>query len=224
VSAVLDSLPEWLRWVVILAGLAGGAIVMIAAGIAALALVAMAAEAGQRGAKRLTLWLATAMMFVVVGTLQLIGAGCRAAARAVCAALLAQVQRLRRWLELRRAWKTEFRDEFETFADFREAFENGGKPRLKTKPRPEERREPHFGDAPPKREPPSPPPDPRKVAYSAACKLLGLPESGFTLPQLKERHRALIQRLHPDMGGSHQKAAAINAARDLIKATKGWTS
>jgi len=222
-SAALSSLPDWLRWLVILAGLAGGAVVVIAAGLAALGLTVMAAQASWHGAKRLTFWLADMLVnLVLLLVVDLIGAGCGAAARAVYAVFLARVQRVRRWLELRRVWKTEFRDEFETFADFLEAFENGGKPR----PRPEERREPHFGDAPPRPEPPRPPPpppDPRKAAYSAACKLLGLPESGFTLQQLKARHRALIQRLHPDMGGNHQWAAAVNAARDLIKSQKGWT-
>lgn len=231
-SAALELLPEWLRWLVLLAGLALGAIVVIAASLAALGLAVMAAEASWRGAKRLTLWLADMLVkLALLLVVDLIGAGCRAAARALWAVCKARAARFQRRLELRRVWKAEFREDFETFADFLRAFENNGKPAPKARPRPEERREPHFDPppVPPKRErpqppPPPPPPDPRVLAFRAACTLLGLPEAGFTLAQLKERHRVLIQRLHPDMGGSHQRAAAINAARDLIKHTKGWTT
>jgi hypothetical protein len=77
VSAALDFLPEWLRWLVLLAGLALGAIVVIAAGLAALGLAVMGAEASWRGAKHLTLWLADMLVkLALLLVVDLIGAGC----------------------------------------------------------------------------------------------------------------------------------------------------
>lgn len=71
--------------------------------------------------------------------------------------------------------------------------------------------------------PPKPPPDPEVLAYQAACRALGLPEAGFTPEQLSKSYRVRIHAAHPDRGGSHQQAAALNAARDLIKKRMGWT-
>lgn len=76
---------------------------------------------------------------------------------------------------------------------------------------------------PPPPPPPKPPPDPKVLAYQAACRILGLPEAGFTPEQLSKSYRVRIHAAHPDRGGSHQQAAALNAARDLIKNRMGWT-
>ena len=76
---------------------------------------------------------------------------------------------------------------------------------------------------PPPPPPPKPPPDPKVLAYQAACRTLGLPEAGFTPEQLSKSYRVRIHAAHPDRGGSHQQAAALNAARDLIKKRMGWT-
>lgn len=76
---------------------------------------------------------------------------------------------------------------------------------------------------PPPPPPPKPPPDPEVLAYQAACRVLGLPEAGFTPEQLSKSYRVRIHAAHPDRGGSHQQAAALNAARDLIKKRMGWT-
>lgn len=64
-----------------------------------------------------------------------------------------------------------------------------------------------------------PPPDP----FAAACKAMNLPSSGnFTEAAFKARYRALMKEAHPDMGGSQERAAQINAASVEIRKRKGW--
>lgn len=70
--------------------------------------------------------------------------------------------------------------------------------------------------------PPPPPPDPKGLAYQAACRLFGLPVGGFTPEQLNKVFRARIHAAHPDRGGNHEQAAALAAARDLIRNWHGW--
>ncbi|WP_367714813.1 DnaJ domain-containing protein [Nitratireductor sp. GISD-1A_MAKvit] len=48
-----------------------------------------------------------------------------------------------------------------------------------------------------------------------AYEVLGL-ERGATVAQIREAHRRLMQRLHPDMGGTSSLAARINEARDIL--------
>ncbi len=45
--------------------------------------------------------------------------------------------------------------------------------------------------------------------------LLGL-EPGATLEQIREAHRRLIAKVHPDAGGSAELATRVNAARDAL--------
>lgn len=119
--------------------------------------------------------------------------------------LMVKIEHMRQRQELKRHWRAEFRDQFATFREFVDAFENGGKARGSER----------------QREPPKA--DPKQQAFSASCRILGLPTTGeFTLQQLNARYRALMQRAHPDSGGNHEHAARLNAARDLIKRTKGW--
>jgi len=70
--------------------------------------------------------------------------------------------------------------------------------------------------------PPKPPPDPKVLAYQAACRLFGLPVGGFTREQLNKTFRIRIHAAHPDRGGNHEQAAALAAARDLIRNWHGW--
>lgn len=232
IDALFGLLPVWIALPLLLVLCALGLIVAAALFQASV----MLAEAVWHGSLRMTnaLTLAFARMGVltfqwcgmaVLGIAQVLRALICAAwdqtARRLCAALLAPWQAVRQRMRLWDTWRREFRDEFETFDDFLYAFEHGGKRR-------EQRDEPKFdagaqsgrrdqGEAPKR-----PPPDPHKAAYAAACRLLGLPESGFTPEQLNARYRALMGAAHPDKGGDTQRAAAINAARDLIKHTKGW--
>lgn len=71
--------------------------------------------------------------------------------------------------------------------------------------------------------PPKPPPDPKVLAYQAACRLFGLPVQGFTHEQLNKVFRTRIHAAHPDRGGNHEQAAALAAARDLIRNWHGWS-
>ena len=120
-------------------------------------------------------------------------------------ALMVKVERRRQREELKRLWRTEFRDQFATFREFLDAFDNGGK---------------STGGG----QQDAPKADAKHDVFTAACRLLGLPTSGeFTLQQLNGRFRALMQKAHPDSGGSNEHAARLNAARDLIKKTKGWS-
>ena len=48
-----------------------------------------------------------------------------------------------------------------------------------------------------------------------AYEVLGL-ERGATVAQIREAHRRLMQRLHPDMGGTSSLAARVNQARDVL--------
>ena len=48
-----------------------------------------------------------------------------------------------------------------------------------------------------------------------AYKVLGL-EAGATTADIRKAHRRLMQRLHPDLGGTSFLAARINEAKDVL--------
>jgi DnaJ-class molecular chaperone len=50
-----------------------------------------------------------------------------------------------------------------------------------------------------------------------ARKLLGLPEDA-SLVDIRDAHRRLITRVHPDAGGSAELANRVNVARDTLVA------
>ena len=54
-----------------------------------------------------------------------------------------------------------------------------------------------------------------QITLSQAYEILGL-EQNATPDQIKKSHKRLIQKLHPDRGGSSYLAAQINAAKDLL--------
>ena len=127
------------------------------------------------------------------------------------AALAGVVEAARQRQQLRQLWRREFSDRFATFEAFLDAFENGGKERQEPgfeegSDRGSEERA-HGGDDNARR--PPPPDPPRDDPYQAACRLFGLPETGFTLAALNARYRTLISATHPDRGGSTARAAVI---------------
>jgi DnaJ-domain-containing protein 1 len=61
----------------------------------------------------------------------------------------------------------------------------------------------------------------RQDDYAAALALLGLSEP-FTQADLKRLYRKAMKTAHPDAGGAKETAQALNTARDLIAALKGW--
>ncbi len=63
----------------------------------------------------------------------------------------------------------------------------------------------------PRREAPAAP----AMGISEAYAVLGL-RDGATEAEIRDAHRALIQKLHPDKGGTSYLAAKLNAARDLL--------
>jgi DnaJ-domain-containing protein 1 len=65
------------------------------------------------------------------------------------------------------------------------------------------------GEAPPPRSPRS------DMSRDEALAVLGLNE-GATPDEIKAAHRRLIQRVHPDVGGSADLAARINRAKDIL--------
>ncbi len=60
-------------------------------------------------------------------------------------------------------------------------------------------------------------PSARPMPVADARRLLGVRE-GATLEEIREAHRRLIAKVHPDTGGSAELAHRVNAARDTLLA------
>jgi hypothetical protein len=60
-------------------------------------------------------------------------------------------------------------------------------------------------------------PSVRAMPVDDARRLLGVGE-GATLQEIREAHRRLIAKVHPDTGGSAELANRVNAARDTLLA------
>lgn len=67
----------------------------------------------------------------------------------------------------------------------------------------------------------TPPPTTHNMTVTEALATLGLSDGGrrdepFDRPMVVNAHRRLIQKLHPDRGGSDYLAAKINEAKDVL--------
>jgi hypothetical protein len=60
-------------------------------------------------------------------------------------------------------------------------------------------------------------PSAKPMPLADARRLLGVGE-GATLQEIRDAHRRLIARVHPDAGGSAELAHRVNAARDALLA------
>ena len=58
-------------------------------------------------------------------------------------------------------------------------------------------------------------PQPGAMPEQEAYQILGL-ERGAPPEEIRRAHRALMKRLHPDQGGTAERAARVNAARDSL--------
>ena len=64
------------------------------------------------------------------------------------------------------------------------------------------------------------PPGSGAMTKEEAYKVLGL-EAGATTADIRKAHRRLMQRLHPDLGGTSFLAARINEAKDVLLSNHG---
>lgn len=60
-------------------------------------------------------------------------------------------------------------------------------------------------------------PSSARMSHDEALEILGL-QTGASRQQIVEAHRRLMQKLHPDRGGSAYLAAQLNRARDILLA------
>lgn len=66
----------------------------------------------------------------------------------------------------------------------------------------------------------APPPSSDKMTLKEACSILGVDENA-TEEQINTAWRRMMQKNHPDQGGSDYLAAKINQARDVLRRRKG---
>ena len=117
-------------------------------------------------------------------------------------------RRIREAIELRRVYLEEYRDQFGSFREFKEAFDAANRDDDAAG------QNDHASDGGPD--------GGRKTdLFATALLIFGLPRK-FTRADLTRRYREMMKSAHPDVGGSHEHAATINWAHNLIKERMSW--
>ncbi|EGE59905.1 heat shock protein DnaJ domain protein [Rhizobium etli CNPAF512] len=180
-------------------------------------LVFAVAEAAARAGLASLEWLLTKGVelgvAVAVTAIRLPAAPVRFVARLGHAWLIAPaLERRRQRIELRRLYE-EVRGDYASYEEFVRHFETGSRDTDAGVG------EDASGNAGAQDNPEPAPVD----KFVVACRTLGLSETGaFTLAELKARYHELMKAVHPDVIGPNESASAINEAREIIKARKGW--
>lgn len=215
-SAVVEWLPLWLRVALAIIVFLMGSIVLLAAYQAAKVIGAVVLEACFNAATHLVDRLTAVFVGIAFGLARRIGQLVRSLLGVLLGAVRA-APHVDRQPQQRVPPRS---DQFARATDRAAGGAQRPPPNRQARPGTERAK---ASRPPPPPPPPKPPPDPKVLAYQAACRALGLPEAGFTPEQLSKSYRVRIHAAHPDRGGSHQQAAVLNAARDLIKKRMGWT-
>ncbi len=218
------ALDHWLRWPLFgLYGLAGFFMLVIIA-VSGIAIVDWLWRHVMRGAGWLAESVETAvseglagldavtslLLWVLFWPVRLLGDLLRVVVAEPLACVFQMMQEQR---ELRRMYRSMFREQFKTYREFKRYWD-----------------ERHDGadseDERNTREDESARDDGRRTEDESdpldeAIKLLGLPER-FTKADLERRYKELMKRVHPDVVGPNDLARQLNEARALIKKRKGW--
>jgi|GEM_PF-3117031 len=179
-----------------------------------IALLFAAAELVARAGVTFLEWLVTKAVELsisaAVKAAQLVVAPARLAMRLAHDFIIAPaLERRRQRIELRRLYE-EVRGDYASYEEFLRHFETGT------------RDEDAHADTDNSGAQDNPEPEPVDK-FELACRTLGLaPTGAFTVAELKARYHELMKAVHPDVIGPNASAAAINEAREIIKARKGW--
>lgn len=96
--------------------------------------------------------------------------------------------------QLRAEYRRNFRTQYRTFAEFKRAY---------------------YGEEE------KPAPKDSTMSAADALSMLGLTDT-CTQAELEAKHRALMKKIHPDVGGTDGLAAKLNEARYTIIKSRGW--
>ena len=219
----LASQSAWVRYTILLTGWTISFVVVAGVLLGVLSAVGIALVAGVSLIERISNLIARGLVACASGAVWLLKkagvaltwplrlAG-EAAWEAVQGRVLGWVESWRQAQKLRRVYREEYADEFRSFQEFKRQFDAAD-----DEPEEEEKAQSNSdqGSGENRKQDVDP--------FKAACQLLGLADDGgFSQSDLKQRYRALMKGVHPDVAGQNGLAAQINSANALINERKGW--